>query len=147
VEQTLLVPLLRVHNRIYQMTNGRIGQHVPGLPPSLLLHTLGAKTGAFRTVTLTYARDGHDLLVVASLGGSPNAPGWYHNLLSEPKAEINVGTERIPVMAQPVNAGEPSYERLWRAVNNNNSNRYEGYQARTSRPIPVVRLTPASRLT
>jgi deazaflavin-dependent oxidoreductase (nitroreductase family) len=147
LEQTLLVPLLRLHNRIYQMTSGRIGQHVPGLPPSLLLHTRGAKTGALHTVTLTYARDGHDLLVVASLGGAPNAPGWYHNLLSEPKAGINVGTERIPVIAQPVNAGEPSYERLWRAVNDNNSSRYDGYQERTSRPIPVVRLTPVSCIT
>jgi deazaflavin-dependent oxidoreductase (nitroreductase family) len=144
--QTSLVPLLRLHNRIYQMTNGRFGQHVPGLPPSLLLHTRGAKTGALRTVTLTYARAGHDLLVVASLGGAPNAPGWYHNLLSESKAEVNIGAKRIPVIAQPVIAGEPSYEGLWRAVNDNNSNRYDGYQERTSRPIPVVRLTPISRL-
>jgi deazaflavin-dependent oxidoreductase (nitroreductase family) len=146
LEQTLLVPLLRLHNRIYQMTNGCFGQHIPGLPPSLLLHTRGAKTGALRTVTLTYARDGHDLLVVASLGGAPNAPGWYHHLLSEPKAEINIGAKRIPVIAQPVIAGEPSYERLWRAVNDSNSNHYDGHQERTSRPIPVVRLTPISRL-
>ncbi|MGY4647830.1 nitroreductase family deazaflavin-dependent oxidoreductase [Mycobacterium sp. URHB0021] len=141
-EQALLVPLLRLHNQIYQKTNGRFGHHFPGMPPSLLLHTRGARTGALRTVTLTYARDGHDLLVVASLGGAPKAPGWYHNLLSEPKAEINIGTERIPVTAQPVIAGESSYERLWRAVNDNNSNRYKAYQERTSRPIPVVRLTP-----
>lgn len=113
------------------------------MPPSLLLHTTGAKTGAPRTTTLTYAKDGQDYVVVASMGGAPTSPGWYHNLKKEPRAEINVGARRIPVTAQPVLPGDPDYERLWEVVNANNDNRYAGYQQRTTRAIPVVRLTPA----
>ena len=61
---------LRFHDTVYQRTNGWIG-HRMMLLPSLLLHTVGAKTGKARTTSLTYARDGNDYLVVASNGGSP----------------------------------------------------------------------------
>jgi deazaflavin-dependent oxidoreductase (nitroreductase family) len=113
------------------------------MPPSLILHTTGAKTGASRSNTLTYARDGQDLLVVASMGGAPTSPGWYHNLKNKPDVEINLGTKRIRATAHPVLPDDPDYERLWRVVNDNNSNQYTVYQGRTTRPIPVVRLTPA----
>jgi deazaflavin-dependent oxidoreductase (nitroreductase family) len=117
---------------------------VPGAPDALLLHTVGAKTGKPRTTSLSYARDGDDYLVVASKGGDPRAPGWYHNLKANPNVEINVGPKRFAVTAQPVVPGDPDYPRLWEVVNNmkNNKNRYIGYQKMTSRPIPVVRLTP-----
>lgn len=109
--------------------------------PSLLLHTVGAKTGKARTTSLTYARDGDDYLIVASKGGDPHAPGWYHNLRKNPKVEINVGPKRFGVTARAVLPAEPDYARLWQIVNKNNGNRYEGYQKKTSRPIPVVVLT------
>ena len=134
--------LLALHSAIYQWTDGWIGHRVPGLPPSLLLHTVGAKTGKARTSALTYARDGDAYLVVASMGGAPRAPGWYHNLRAHPDVEINVGPHRFGVHAQPVAADDPDYDRLWRIVNANNADRYTAYQRRTSRPIPVVRLTP-----
>jgi deazaflavin-dependent oxidoreductase (nitroreductase family) len=135
---------LRVHNAIYQGTNGWIGHRVPGAPDALLLHTIGAKTGQARTTSLSYARDGDDYLVVASKGGDPKAPGWYHNLKANPNIEINVGPKRFGVTAKPVTPDDPDYARLWHIVNNmrGNKNRYIGYQKRTSRPIPVVRLTP-----
>jgi len=57
--------LLRVHDMIYRRTNGWIGHRIPGAPPSLLLHTTGAKTGKARTTSLTYARDGDTYLIVA----------------------------------------------------------------------------------
>lgn len=133
---------VRVHDALYQRSNGWIGHRIPGAPNSLLLHTVGAKTGLPRTSALSYARDGDSYLVVASNGGDPRAPGWYHNLKADPLVEINVGPRRFPVTAQPVPASDPDYARLWRIVNANNSDRYDGYQARTSRPIPVVRLTP-----
>jgi deazaflavin-dependent oxidoreductase (nitroreductase family) len=142
VEQRIGVPLLMLHDKIYKSTNGRIGHHIPGGPPSLLLHTIGAKTGQQRTNSLTYAREGDDYLVVASKGGDPKAPGWYHNLKANPNVEINVGPKRFGVTAQPVPPDAADYPRLWQIVNKNNSNRYENYQKRTSRPIPVVRLTP-----
>ncbi|OKH82469.1 nitroreductase [Mycobacterium sp. ST-F2] len=141
-EKYLGLPMLKMHDRIYQKTEGRIGHQFPGVPPSLLLHTVGAKTGLARTTSLTYAKDGDSYLVVASKGGEPTAPGWYFNVKADPEIEINVGTKRIPVTARVVGKDDPDYPRLWQVVNKNNANRYAGYQKRTTRPIPVIALTP-----
>jgi deazaflavin-dependent oxidoreductase (nitroreductase family) len=132
--------LMRVHNTVYQKTNGRIGHRLTGLP-SLLLHTVGAKTGKPRTTSLTYARDGDHYLIVASNGGAPRSPGWYHNLKTNPNVEINVGPKRFAVTAEPVLPGDPERDRLWAIVTKYNK-AYDQYQKRTSRPIPIVRLTP-----
>lgn len=143
VEQLVLLPLLRLHNMVYRKTNGRIGHQMPGMPPCLLLYTTGARTGQQRSNALTYAKDGDSYLVVASFGGSDKHPGWYHNLRKRPDCEINVGPERFAVSARKVAPGDADYARLWEIVNKNNANRYTGYQSRTSRPIPVIALTPA----
>ncbi|HSS25188.1 MAG TPA: nitroreductase family deazaflavin-dependent oxidoreductase [Mycobacterium sp.] len=140
VEQGLLPQVLRVHDVVYRKTNGWIGHRTLWIP-SLLLHTVGAKTGKARTTSLTYARDGDDYLIVASKGGDPHAPGWYHNLRKNPNVEINIGPRRFDVTARPVLPGDPDYSRLWEIVNKNNGNRYAGYQKKTSRPIPVVVLS------
>lgn len=142
IEQQLGPPLLRAHDAIYKGTNGRIGHRIPGLAPMLLLHTVGAKTGQPRTNSLTYARDGDNYLIVASKGGDPRSPGWYHNLRKNPKVEINVGPRRFGVTARPVLPDDSEYARLWEIVNKNNADRYLAYQRRTSRPIPVIVLTP-----
>jgi F420H(2)-dependent quinone reductase len=141
LEDKLLPPVLRLHDAVYRNTNGWIGHRTLGIP-SLLLHTVGAKTGKQRTTSLTYARDGDDYLVVASKSGDPKAPGWYHNLKAKPSAEVNVGPKRFGVTARAVVPGDADYDRLWEIVNKNNSNRYKAYQKKTSRPIPVVVLTP-----
>jgi F420H(2)-dependent quinone reductase len=141
VEQSLLPQVLRIHDAVYQKTNGWIGHRTLGIP-SLLLHTVGAKTGVARTASLTYARDGGNYLIVASKGGDPKAPGWYHNLKANPNVEINVGPKRFGVTAKPVLPDDPDYARLWQIVNKNNGDRYTAYQKKTSRPIPVVVLTP-----
>ena len=141
VEQGLLPNVLRAHDAVYRKTNGWIGHRMLGIP-SVLLHTVGAKTGNARTAALTYARDGDDYLIVASKGGDPRAPGWYHNLRKYPNVEINVGPRRFDVTARAVLPDDPDYSRLWQIVNKNNSNRYTAYQEKPSRPIPVVVLTP-----
>jgi F420H(2)-dependent quinone reductase len=141
IEQTLLPQVLRVHDAVYRGTNGWIGHRTLGIP-SLLLHTVGAKTGVDRTTSLTYARDGDDYLIVASKSGDPKAPGWYHNLRKNPDVEINVGPRRFGVTARAVVPGDTEYARLWQIVNKNNGNRYAAYQEKTSRPIPVVVLSP-----
>ena len=105
-EQTLLPHLIRIHDTVYKKTNGWIGHRALGIP-SLLLHTVGAKTGQARTASLTYARDGDDYLIVASKGGDPKAPGWYHNLKANPSVEINVGPKRFRVTAKPGAARRP----------------------------------------
>jgi F420H(2)-dependent quinone reductase len=137
LEQGLLPQVLRVHDAVYRNTNGWIGHRTLGIP-SLLLHTVGAKTGKARTTSLTYARDGDAYLIVASKGGDPRSPGWYHNLKANQNVEINVGPKRFGVAAKAVLPDDPDYARLWQIVNKNNSNRYEAYQKKTSRSIPVV---------
>jgi deazaflavin-dependent oxidoreductase (nitroreductase family) len=141
-----LSPGLRVflglHNTIYQKTIGWIGHKLPGMPPNLLLHTVGAKTGQPRTSALTYARDGDSYLIVASNAGADRYPSWYHNLRKHPECEINVGPKRFAVTARRITADDPDYQRLWELVNKNNANRYNGYQSMTSRPIPILALTP-----
>jgi F420H(2)-dependent quinone reductase len=141
LEEKLLPRVLRFHDTVYRRTNGWIGHRLL-LIPSLLLRTVGAKTGEQRTSSLTYARDGGNYLVVASKAGAPRAPGWYHNLKAQPDVEINVGPRRLNVTARPVLPDDPDYSRLWQIVNKNNQNRYIEYQKKTSRPIPVVVLTP-----
>nr|MCH9667316.1 nitroreductase family deazaflavin-dependent oxidoreductase [Actinomycetes bacterium] len=93
IEERAGFRLLRLHDKIYQRTEGRIGHRMPlpGAPLSLLLHTVGAKTGRRRTTTLSYFPDGGHYYVVASKGGDPKAPGWYHNLKADPDVEINIG--------------------------------------------------------
>ena len=141
-EQFVGVPILRLHDTIYQKTNCRIGHKIPGVPPCLLLHTVGAKTGQPRTTSLTYARDGDSYLIVASNGGDDRYPGWYHNLRNRPDCEINVGPKRFAVTARRIGPDDSDYPRLWQLVNKNNFNRYTSYQSRTSRPIPIFVLTP-----
>jgi len=134
---------LKVHQFIYDRSGGRIGHRLIGAGiKSLLLRTVGAKTGQPRTNALTYVRDGDSYVVVASMGGAPRSPGWYHNLRANPEVEIQVGRRRMPARARVVLPGDPDRERLWKLADDNNSHRYRNYQRLTSRPIPVVLLTP-----
>jgi deazaflavin-dependent oxidoreductase (nitroreductase family) len=134
--------LLSVHQRLYERSDGRIGHRLLGIP-SALLRTTGRRTGQVRTSALVYARDGEDYIVVASNGGSDRPPAWLFNAAAEPAVELQVGRARVPARARIVTAGDPGYPRLWQLVNANNRQRYDGYQAKTSRKIPVVVVTPA----
>jgi deazaflavin-dependent oxidoreductase (nitroreductase family) len=141
-ERLVGAPLLKLHDQIYRKTNGRIGHKIPFTAPILILHTVGAKTGSQRANSLSYAKDGDSYLVVASKGGDPKAPGWYFNAKANPAVEINVGPKRFPVSATIVTPDDPDYQRRWKLVNDNNNHVYEGYQTRTTRPIPIVALAP-----
>lgn len=137
-----LMVFVKIHDTIYQGSHGWVGHRIPGAPPSLLLHTVGAKTGQPRTITLAYYRDGRDYLVVASNGGADRNPAWYHNLRAHPRVEINLGRKRLAVTAHVLLPDDPDYARLWRLCDSANGGRYDAYQKNTQRPIPVVRLTP-----
>ena len=132
--------ILKVHERIYKATDGRVGHTMIGVP-TLLLRTTGRRSGATRTNALVYAREGGDYLVVASNGGAPKHPAWLYNLRANPDVEVQVGRERQPGRARVVEPSDPDYERLWRIVNENNKDRYTAYQEQTDRPIPVVALS------
>ena len=78
--------------------------------------------------------------MIASKGGAPKNPGWFHNLVNDPDVEIQVGRERIPVHARI--AEDEEHTRLWSLANGVNKGQYDAYQARTDRDIPVVVLEP-----
>jgi deazaflavin-dependent oxidoreductase (nitroreductase family) len=125
------------HIRAYRETGGEVGYLWNGAT-SLLLTTTGRKSGAPRTSALIFARDGDDLLVVASMGGAPQHPAWYLNLEANPDAEVQVKDEVFPVTART--AGPEEKPRLWDIVREQWPN-YDTYQSRTERDIPVVVLT------
>jgi deazaflavin-dependent oxidoreductase (nitroreductase family) len=134
--------VLRVHEKLYKGTDGRVGHKMIGVP-TLLLRTTGRRSGATRTNGLVYARDGDDYLVVPSNGGADKPPAWLHNLKANPDVQVQIGRERRQGTAKVVEPTDPDYERLWKIVNENNKDRYYAYQKLTSRPIPVVVVTPA----
>jgi F420H(2)-dependent quinone reductase len=143
IRETVDMDLLSVHQWLYERTGGRVGHRIIGVP-SLLLRTMGRRTGQVRVSALVYARDSGDYLLVASNGGSDRPPGWLFNIEAKPDVEIQVGQRRTSARARIVTADDPGYPRLWQAVNDNNHGRYTGYQVKTSRKIPVVVITPAA---
>ena len=131
--------LMDVHVALYRATNGVIGKRIPGVPPMLLLDHVGAKTGARRTSALVYLEDGRNLVLIASKGGYPKHPAWFHNLMAHPDVGVQVDRERRAVRARV--AGPEERKRLWpRAVEAYAG--YESYQERTDREIPIVILEP-----
>lgn len=133
--------LLRIHEELYKRTDGRLGHGMLGVP-ALLLRTTGRRSGVVRTNGLVYARDGDDYLVVASNGGADRPPSWLYNLQANPDVEIQIGRERKHGTARVVEPSDESYERRWKLVNAHNRDRYSAYQAKTTRPIPVVAIRP-----
>jgi deazaflavin-dependent oxidoreductase (nitroreductase family) len=112
---------------------------VPGAPPMLLLDHVGAKSAKLRTSPLVYVRDGEDLVLVASKGGYPKNPAWFHNLKAHPDTEVQVGSERRSVHARVADAEE--HKRLWPMALKVYGG-YADYQKRTERQIPLVILEP-----
>lgn len=105
----------------------------------LLLHTTGAKTGQPRLTPLAYLRDGDRLVVIASYGGAPKHPAWYHNLVANPTVGVEVGAEQF--YAQATVMQEPERSRLF-AKMAARSPAFTTYQEKASpRVIPVVTLT------
>lgn len=101
----------------------------------LLLTTTGARTGQRRSVPLTYVPDGDRYIVTAGNAGSDQHPAWYHNLLSNPNATAEVGSEVFPSVA--VIADEPDRQALYDLF----AAAYpvlDDYQAQTRRQIPIV---------
>ena len=104
----LLRRLMNVHTLAYKTSHGVIGHRLPGLPPMLLLDHVGAKSGRTRTSPLLYIRDGDNLVIVASKGGYPKHPGWFHNLRAHPDVEFGGKPLRAKVVED-----EAGRARLW----------------------------------
>ena len=135
----LLRRLMAGHTTVYRATGGLIGHRIPGFAPSLLLDHVGARSATKRTSPLVYGKDGQNLVLVASKGGYPKNPGWFHNLIANPDTTVQVGSQRRPVHARVATPEER--ERLWPLMVGVYGG-YEDYRRRTDREIPLVVLEP-----
>jgi deazaflavin-dependent oxidoreductase (nitroreductase family) len=135
----ILRRLMGGHTTIYKLTGGLIGYAVPGAAPTLLLEHVGAKSGTKRTSPLSFIRDGDNMVVVASKGGYPQNPAWFHNLKANPDTTVQVKRKNVPVHARVADPDERA--RLWPEVVKAYSG-YDAYQKRTDREIPLVILEP-----
>jgi deazaflavin-dependent oxidoreductase (nitroreductase family) len=108
--------------------------------PVLLLTTKGAKSGTTYTTPLAFTRDGDRVVIIASKGGAPTHPGWYHNLVANPVVTVEVGPEKYE--AKAVVAEGDERKRLFDAQAALMPN-FAEYQQNTTRQIPVVVLERA----
>jgi len=103
--------------------------------PLLLLHHRGAKTGIERVNPVARQDLDHGWAVFASKGGAPTNPDWYHNLVTNPDATVEVGTETVAIRARVADAEERG--RIWEEQKRRNPG-FADYEAKTARQIPVV---------
>jgi deazaflavin-dependent oxidoreductase (nitroreductase family) len=124
--------------REFRANEGRVGGYFEGAP-MVLLHHLGAKTGNVRVSPLVYfPQDDGSMLIVASKGGAPTNPDWYHNLLAHPRIEVEVGTEKFTVDVAELDATERA--RVWPDIVAKRPG-FGDYERKTTRVMPVLRLT------
>jgi deazaflavin-dependent oxidoreductase (nitroreductase family) len=121
----------------FRANQGQVGGQYANRP-LLLLTTTGAKSGRALTRPLAYTRDGERLVVIASFGGGPKNPSWYHNLVANPEATVEVGSERFRVRAT-VATGEERQRLYNRQAEQMPA--FTEYQKKTTRQIPVIVLT------
>jgi F420H(2)-dependent quinone reductase len=132
----------KVHVALYRRTGGRLGGHLPGFRAAriLLLDHRGARSGVKRTSPVMYHEDGDAFAVVASKGGQPTNPAWFHNLKANPDTTIQIGSMTREVRARVAADGER--DRLWPEF----LAFYPGYdffqELAKGRRIPVVILDP-----
>jgi deazaflavin-dependent oxidoreductase (nitroreductase family) len=126
----------KFHRRVYAL-NGTLGRRLAWVP-CLVLGTRGRRSGLGRESVLVYADDGDRRVVVASNGGDDRPPAWLLNVQADPSVHAQVGSERYDATARVVTPEDSDYARLWQLVNRVNGNRYDAYQAKTSRPIALV---------
>jgi deazaflavin-dependent oxidoreductase (nitroreductase family) len=119
----------------FRASNGTIHSGMFKGARLLLLTTTGARSGKKRVNPLAFTRDGDRYVIIASKGGSPTHPDWYHNLVANPEVTVEVGAERFDAYAR-VAQGEER-DRLFAAQAAVMPN-FAEYQRKTSRQLPVV---------
>ncbi len=122
----------------FRANEGRVGGPFAGAP-LLLLHSKGAKTGVDRVSPMMYRTVPGGWAVFASKAGADTNPDWYHNLLANPRATVEIGTQTREVTARVTEGAER--DEIWTA----HKTEYTGfadYERKTTRQIPVVVLEP-----
>jgi deazaflavin-dependent oxidoreductase (nitroreductase family) len=107
--------------------------------PTLWLRTVGRTSGIVRENPVVYLADSERLVIVASNAGADEDPAWLRNLMAAPETFVRVGRERLAVRARLASPEETAG--LWPRLLKINP-AFDGYRARTTRPIPVVILEP-----
>ncbi len=122
----------------FRANEGQVGGPFEGAP-MILVHHIGAKSGTERVTPLVYFPEARgQMVIIASKAGAPTNPDWYHNLKANPAVNVEVGTETFPVEAAEVAGAER--EEVWSRVVAANPG-FGEYQEKTTRTIPVIRLT------
>jgi len=126
--------------REFRGNGGKVGAPFANAPMILVTHT-GAKSGKSYTTPLVYSRDGGErIIVIASKAGAPNNPAWYHNLLANPVATLEIGVQKFQAKARVATGAER--DRLF----NQQAEQmpiFNEYRGKTTRQIPVIIFEPA----
>ncbi|WP_329459396.1 nitroreductase family deazaflavin-dependent oxidoreductase [Streptomyces sp. NBC_01497] len=143
--------LVREQVELYEKSGGTEGTTLGSLVgsddvqrrdlPVIILTTLGAKSGKIRKAPLMRVEHEGTYVVVASLGGAPKHPVWYHNVVADPRVELQDGPLRQDMVAREVTGSEKA---LWWARAVEAFPDYADYQKKTEREIPVFVLEPAA---
>ena len=128
----------RENAELYMASGGTEGTELKG-KPVILLTTVGAKTGKLRKTPLMRVEHNGEYAVVASLGGAPKNPVWYHNIVKHPRVELQDGPAAGDFEGREVFGEEKA--RWWRRAVEVWPD-YADYQRKTDREIPVFELTP-----
>ena len=119
----------------FRANGGKVGGQFKGAP-LLILHTRGAKSGKTHVNPVMYQDLGNRRVAVfASKGGAPTNPDWYHNLLTNPRATVELGTETFDVTATVARGGDR--QRIW-ATWKQRYPSFAEYERKTKREIPVI---------
>ena len=123
---------------LYERSGGTEGTELQG-KPVIVLTSVGAKSGKIRKTPLMRVEHDGEYAVVASMGGAPTHPVWYHNLVANPHVELQDGPVKKDYLAREVHGAE---REIWwqRAVAAWPD--YAEYQKKTTRMLPVFVLTP-----
>ena len=135
----ILKAFTRLNVWVYRLSGGRLMNKLGGDPICLVTMT-GAKSGLTRTIPLMYVPHGDSVLLVASQGGAPKHPIWYHNLVAHPDIVVEEGGRKRSLRARELGPEEKA--EVWPVCVAHYAP-YADYQKRTSRPIPVFRCEPA----
>lgn len=130
----------RIQAERFEATDGREANTLRGVP-IIVLTSVGARTGAIRKTPLMRVEHDGRYAVVASMGGAPKHPVWYHNLVAHPRVELQDGAVKREYDAREL-TGDERAEWWARAVGVWPD--YDAYQERTERLIPVFLLEPAA---
>jgi deazaflavin-dependent oxidoreductase (nitroreductase family) len=123
----------------FRANGGKVGGPFKG-GNLLLIHHTGARSGVERVNPVAYLPDGDRMVIVASAGGAPRNPDWYHNLKAHPRTVAEVGAETVPVEVSEIVDDDyrDTWERLTRLMPG-----FADYQTKTSRRIPLLAVARA----